>query len=47
MGLLSKLFAKNVFSFQPDFSKTEYDNWLEYLSQGGTTEKWKNFKERT
>lgn len=44
MGLLSKLFAKNVFSFQPDFSKTEYDNWLEYLSQGGTTEKWKILK---
>lgn len=44
MGLLSKLFTKNAFSFQPDFSKTEYDNWLDYLSQGGTTEKWKFLK---
>lgn len=44
MGVLSKLFSKNIFSFQPDFSKTEHDNWLEYLSQGGTTEKWKILK---
>ena len=31
MGLLSKLFAKNAFQFQPDFSKSEYDNWLDYM----------------
>lgn len=44
MGLLSKLFAKNVFSFQPDFSKSEYDNWLNYMSMGGTNEYWKTLK---
>lgn len=45
MGLLSKLFAKNVFSFQPDFSKSEYDNWLEFLGKGGTNELWDSLKE--
>ena len=40
MGLLSKLFAKNAFSFQPDFSKSEYDNWLDYMGMGGTDEQW-------
>ena len=31
MGFFSKLFAETVFTFKPDFSKTEYENWLEYL----------------
>lgn len=44
MGLLSKLFTKNAFSFQPDFSKTEYDNWLNYMSMGGTDAQWKSLK---
>lgn len=44
MGLLSKLFSKNIFSFQPDFSKTEYDNWLNYMSMGGTDAQWKSLK---
>ena len=44
MGLLSKLFAKNVFSFQPDFSKSEYDNWLDYMGMSGTYEQWQSLK---
>lgn len=44
MGLLSKLFAKNAFSFQPDFSKSEYDNWLDYMGMGGTDEQWQLLK---
>lgn len=44
MGLLSKLFAKNVFSFQPDFSKSEYDNWLDYMGMSGTDEQWQSLK---
>ena len=26
--------------FTPDFSKTEYDNWLEFVGKGGTSEEW-------
>ena len=45
MGLFKSLFkeiicADRKATFTPDFSKSEYDNWLEYLSQGGTTESW-------
>ncbi len=31
--------------FTPDFSKPEYDNRLEYISQGGTTESWERAKQ--
>lgn len=44
MGLLSKLFAGTIFTFKPDFSKTEYENWLEYLHVGGTDSEWKELK---
>ena len=46
MGLLSKLFAGTIFTFKPDFSKTEYENWLEYLHVGGTDSEWKELKKR-
>ena len=46
MGLFSKLFAGTVFTFKPDFSKTEYENWLEYLHVGGTDSEWKELKKR-
>lgn len=37
MGLFSKLFGGTTINFVPDFTKTEYDNWLNYLGSGGTT----------
>ena len=44
MAFFEKIFKKVVKEqenkFVPNFNKTEYDNWLEFLSQGGTTEKW-------
>ncbi|MFQ6793805.1 MAG: tetratricopeptide repeat protein [Thomasclavelia sp.] len=29
-------------SFSPNFNKTEYDNWLDYIASGGSTEEWNN-----
>jgi hypothetical protein len=26
--------------FIPDFSKTEYENWLDFIDKGGTSEEW-------
>ena len=46
MGFLSKLFSNTVFTYKPDFSKTEYDNWLEYMHVGGTTAEWKELKKQ-
>lgn len=41
MGFLNFLFTKKTIdSFNPDFSKPEYDNWINYLNNGGTTEQW-------
>lgn len=47
MGFLKKLFTAVVnagANFTPDFSKTEYDNWLEFLSRGGTSDEWAMLK---
>ena len=47
MGFFKNLLRKVVNAgtdFTPDFSKSEYDNWLEYLSQGGTTDEWNVLK---
>lgn len=47
MGFLKKLFTAVVnagANFTPDFSKTEYDNRLEFLSCGGTTNEWETLK---
>lgn len=47
MGIFKSLFkgiikAAEEAKFTPDFSKTEYDNWLEFLSKGGSSEEWNN-----
>lgn len=46
MGIFKSLLKEIVKAaedakFTPDFSKTEYDNWLEFLSKGGSSEEWK------
>lgn len=51
MGILKSLFkeimkAAEEAKFTPDFSKTEYDNWLEFLSKGGSSEEWKALKKQ-
>lgn len=45
MGLFDKIFKfkKNDW-FIPDLSKPEYDNWLDFIDKGGTTEEWKFLK---
>lgn len=40
MRLIKKLFATKGASFSPDFSKSRYENWLDYLSAGGSSEEW-------
>ena len=30
--------------FTPDFEKTEYDNWIDFMGKGGTTEAWNKLK---
>lgn len=47
MGFFKALLKKtmDVAQFTPDFSKTEYDNWLEFLSRGGTTKEWEHQKQ--
>lgn len=50
MGFLRALFKELISAgretiFTPDFSKSEYDNWMEYISQGGTTESWERAKQ--
>lgn len=47
MGFFKKLFTAVInagANFTPDFGKTEYENWLEFLSRGGTTDEWKTLK---
>ena len=47
MGFLKNLFKTVInagVDFTPDFSKTEYDNWLEFISRGGTTDEWNVLK---
>ena len=43
MGLFSKLFSKQI-SFEPNFTLTEYENWLEYLHLGGNDNEWARLK---
>lgn len=42
MGLLKALFKKTTGAkeFTPNFRKSEYDNWLDFVSNGGTSEEW-------
>lgn len=46
IGIFKLLFAKPTKKtiFTPDFSKSDYDNWLEFVSKGGTTEQWEALK---
>lgn len=45
MGFLKSLFTgKSTDVFKPDFTKSEYDNWMDYLDEGGTTEQWNALK---
>ncbi len=51
MGIFKSLFkdvtkAEKEAIFAPDFSKTEYDNWLVFLNKGGTSEQWKALKKQ-
>ena len=45
MGFFKSLFreiikAAEETKFTPDFSKTEHDNWLDFIDKGGTSEEW-------
>ena len=40
------LFFKRSKKFTPDLSKTEYDNWLNFLSLGGTSKQWEELKKK-
>lgn len=45
MEFLKFLFTgKSTDAFKPDFTKSEYDNWLDYISMGGTDKQWKSLK---
>lgn len=48
MGILKAIFKglanSNNTKFTPDFSKSEYDNWFEFVSKGGTSEEWEALK---
>lgn len=37
--------SMDTVQFKPDFSKTEYENWLNFVALGGTTDKWENQKQ--
>lgn len=45
MGILKNILKSlKSKSFTPDFSKTEYENWLAFLECGGTSEQWEQLK---
>lgn len=45
MGLFSLLKKiKEAGEFTPDFNKSEYDNWLNYLDKGGNSKEWEALK---
>lgn len=45
MGFFKSLFTgTSTGAFKPDFTKSEYDNWLKYVSMGGTDRQWKVLK---
>lgn len=51
MGLFKSLVkgiikAAEEAKFTPDFSKTEYENWLNFIDKGGTSEEWKALKKQ-
>lgn len=44
MGFFSKLFSGTPHVFKPDFSKSEYDNRLNFLAKGGISKEWEILK---
>ena len=48
IGTVAKLVKekKKHVRFAPDFEKSEYDNWLDFISCGGTSEEWRNLKSK-
>ena len=51
MGILKSLFKGIIKTpketkFTADLSKPEYDNWLDFVSEGGTTEEWEALKKQ-
>lgn len=45
MGLLKFLMKNSATkNYTPDFNLPEYNNWLDFLSKGGTDEEWKALK---
>ena len=47
MGFFKKLMnlSNETAQFKPDFTKTEYENWLNFVSLGGTADKWEHQKQ--
>ena len=46
MGLFNNLFkTTKKASFIPDLKKTEYENWLLFLDNGGATIEWDKMKQ--
>ena len=43
MGIFKSLLkSAAAASFKPDFSRSELDNWVDFLAAGGTKEQWEN-----
>lgn len=46
MGLFNLLFGnKKEIDFTPNLRKPEYDNWLNFIEKGGTSEQWEILKQ--
>ena len=50
MGIFKSFFTEStkeeITNFTPNFSKTEHDNWLDFLANGGTTAEWNALKKQ-
>lgn len=44
MGFFKKHLRLKPLDFYPDFSISEYDNWLNFLGAGGSTRQWEKLK---
>lgn len=44
MGFLKKLLGLQPPVFYPDFSLSEYDNWMNFLEAGGNSAQWETLK---
>lgn len=44
MGFFGFLNSKKGKVYIPDINKTEYENWLRFLGQGGTSQEWNKLK---